>query len=1373
LSSDASATYRGYRKQALYVLWRLVRDASGRHVYRPEGGEDLAVFDDRRLVEVVQVKAYSSALTLSSFNPSSPGGFFARMRVRRAEHPECVHSLATFGPVGTELLGALRREEPHHSTVVRKLCTANPSIVPSEAAVLLDALAPGISRPVEEELREEILGSLSGTISGADPSVGLQLLLFWVFQASERRRDLTRGLLLSQIERIGAFLATLRDSAAEWMNALTPVREETLSDEERTQLRSEYVQGVQARWRHILADADCARPERLAEIREKLHRHAVVVVRGASGQGKSSLGWRYLREYSTDGLRFHVRLVDGRIHALRIANALRAHVQSLRLPAVVYLDISPSDTGWIELVRQLADSNLKVLVAVREEDFRRAGVPLGEIDVGEVVLERIGYEEARAIFAALATSGNASANTLDFEDAWANFTSGEGGPLLEFTYLAAQGQSLSARVDAQIARIQAEVASERGLLTAKHLRLLAVCALANAAGCRVDLDRLCVAVGMDPLSRPLAFFEQEYLLRLSEEGSRSSVATLHALRSKAVLAALLRDSPAAWSELAQMALPLVLDEDCEALVISCFSDFPECDVMLEDAVRAVPLRTWTQAGGIARALLWEGVSRFERQNHTVLAEVLSRYGPGWWLLCEALPVDTEEARAEVLGVLSKMSGGEPPKIVLTSRKGIFAPYVRWVLQAHAPAAGPFLPTDWSCAGDVAFWIGLCGVQCELRNALEQMRPVPLPERATLAQLGTFILGMHALGHVAFATWHAQVAPEIVSRYLFETESVHLEDDGESVKVYFPIVTSADGRNTQAASDWHGQTMKRINLLRLLFPQRTLFASQSLGLEVLGELMPHDPTTKEIPAKNLPAPQGVHLNALLLGLVSYRHRRSKSWTAYVNYATDFREAVCRFLRQLLAAWERMLAERSVQTRSRKLFPADALAEVQGLPGAPMLPRSAVDQWGFVSEGKDISVNTPIGKPERWDSLARFRLWLKSFSKFESATLQMAQCATPATRRHISVKEGRADENVTDKDGHLFLANMEQAWLVLPTMQGEFQRLFAARAPASAATLDAQEKELFRKLWFVAFAFIREPLRRRSRAAAYLDGEMKARRGEFLAQASDEVHRVLGTGGGAQFIERCMLGGVPCLLVVCEHATVASIEPSRKLVVQALSRAARAHAWSLYEWTPIVVEWEQVVVVHTVKGRAIAPAGSAISTHVLFGAQDTFEPKPHHVLDSPIDEGELAAVGVVIWDTPLIRAIVAWQAALVTFALVALRGDIVATFVEERGIPDALLRSVETAFTQELTVGLGVLMDAHDALVAVLAALAESDTPEAEFPRSRLQTLLNWTASSRPGTAIGRDAAPAYVSLFIRSSGEINDFVREMVDWGTGGSVTLAL
>jgi len=282
---NPTATYRGYRKQALYALWRILTDVNGdSRSYRPEGEEDLAVFDNAgRLVEAVQVKDYSAPLTLSDFKPQSPDGFFARMKRRGIEYPFCQHSLATFGLLGAELDGAIVDTGRHRNTVACKLNKKNPSISPTEAMYLLEALNGNVSRHDESKLKEDVLTSVTGTIAGAQGEVALELLLYWIFEASERQRTLTRSSLLQQLQRIGDYLAALRGHTTEWMIAVRPLEVTKLSVEDNERLQQEYRRGVQARWKHILADADCPRPTRLKELHEKVSKHAAVVVRGASG----------------------------------------------------------------------------------------------------------------------------------------------------------------------------------------------------------------------------------------------------------------------------------------------------------------------------------------------------------------------------------------------------------------------------------------------------------------------------------------------------------------------------------------------------------------------------------------------------------------------------------------------------------------------------------------------------------------------------------------------------------------------------------------------------------------------------------------------------------------------------------------------------------------------------------------------------------------------------------------------------------------------------------------------------------------------------------------------------------------------------------
>jgi hypothetical protein len=369
VTDDASATFRGFRHQALYILSRILADdASAEQSYRPEGSEDLAVYDRAgNLIEAIQVKDYSSPLALSNLKNS----FWQRFWQRRQEVPNCRTKLATFSELGPELDGAIRGDTAPRDRVVAKLRKAKSPVSQSSAVEMLDELHGNVLRPDASKLKERVHEAIRNTSIGGDVEVAAELLMYWVFEASENCTLITRNDLLLKLQEIGEYLAALRDTSQEWGRSIIPIKALTLTEESRNRWITDFRKGVHARWEHILADADSVRTSRVAEIHRSFQQSRIVIIRGASGQGKSALGWRYIHDYSAEGARFLIRHVDGPSHALTIANALGDHARKLKLRGVVYIDVSPSDLSWSRLASELASVGMKVLVTVREEDFRR------------------------------------------------------------------------------------------------------------------------------------------------------------------------------------------------------------------------------------------------------------------------------------------------------------------------------------------------------------------------------------------------------------------------------------------------------------------------------------------------------------------------------------------------------------------------------------------------------------------------------------------------------------------------------------------------------------------------------------------------------------------------------------------------------------------------------------------------------------------------------------------------------------------------------------------------------------------------------------------------------------------------------------------
>ena len=101
---------------------------------------------------------------------------------------------------------------------------------------------------------------------------------------------------------------------------------------------------------------------------------------------------------------------------------------------------------WADVVRECAALGIRVLVAIRQEDWQRTA--LHSHTQYEIVEPSLGVNEAKAIFAHLTTHGLIHENVPSAE--WAYECIGEPRLLMEFVYLITQGCMLRDRLLDQI-----------------------------------------------------------------------------------------------------------------------------------------------------------------------------------------------------------------------------------------------------------------------------------------------------------------------------------------------------------------------------------------------------------------------------------------------------------------------------------------------------------------------------------------------------------------------------------------------------------------------------------------------------------------------------------------------------------------------------------------------------------------------------------------------------------------------------------------------------------------------------------------------------------------------------------------------------------
>ncbi len=316
-SLGAEPAYRGYRLQALYAISRILGSASLQHlVFQSEGREDLAIFNEshEELIEAVQVKALSENLAISEFSPDKPDSFFRRAAELARIHPRVAITVVSFGPIGPEMTSAWASDGNERRAIAHKLLDAGFSS--DDIGALFQRVR--LVKIDEDNLAEGIFTTLRDSAVGGDVQHAFDLLHYWLYLASEKREVITHGSLISKINSIGQYLADRAAHHREWFISIVPIEDRQISEDEHVTLGRDFYQGIAAQYEHILAKVDVVRDDKLKRIESAFHESRIVIVHGASGQGKSTLAYRYLHDSVPSLWRFAVKLVANRVQALTV-----------------------------------------------------------------------------------------------------------------------------------------------------------------------------------------------------------------------------------------------------------------------------------------------------------------------------------------------------------------------------------------------------------------------------------------------------------------------------------------------------------------------------------------------------------------------------------------------------------------------------------------------------------------------------------------------------------------------------------------------------------------------------------------------------------------------------------------------------------------------------------------------------------------------------------------------------------------------------------------------------------------------------------------------------------------------------------------------
>lgn len=947
--ADASPTYRGFRKQFLYILWRILCDDNNDSlVYQPEKIEDLAIFEQTTgsgltsgitnkalvLKELIQVKDYSEPLTFSDFNPHSDDSFFHRIK-KELKHRDINISIASYGEFGTELDNALNGRKTEK--VLEKLIDAGiandiaAKIIEKTDAVMLE----------EEKLETEIINKLSEGPASPDPENTFDLLMKWMYDCCEQRQLIQKEDVQTKINSIGTYISERKTHSAEWGVTLASLQEQLDHKYDKTKLVDEYLEGMDATLLHIHAGCDVIRKDLLNEINEKISNSNIVIIHGASGQGKSTLAYRYIYDYYPISLCYEVKNITDSQHALSIARAISGYSKGCG-EILLYIDIKPGWSGWETLLADLRHcNNIKVLVTIREEELHIANLS-SEFLYKDILLE-FTEDEAKRIYQTI-PSRQISGKISSFEEAWQRF--GGTGPLLEFIHLVTHGGKLEERIRAQIDRIHDGIIS--GKRSSTEIDILRLVSVASAFGASCNSYELMKYLGINSI-RFFHKLQDEYLIK--KDGDY--ITGLHSIRSEKILA-LLCDTQKAVTEAVCECISLIASGELYLFLLHTFTRCPNNLTSILNKINSVEIKNWSMAQNILDALLWLGVKKYVEKNSTLLDDVYKRFKSSPASFIDLYVADKNQSKVSMFELMKDHlpeGGVEEMQSFInrqTDKSRILLYCKKWLNKASFIITDTF-SKDFSSIGKICFWAARAKKLVPVDQGILDLF---LKEKSSLTIdfIANFIIGIYNYNEDYFKQI-VQVRDEIIKKYKEETYILRFEEAEDSIKIHYllPLKISEDYDSIVSkdykTADLNDESVFRINILRKIFPDKKVFMTEGYGQNIINIDSfdyYHDDTKKEIPIENLYIDWETNINAVFCNL-AYWQFRSKDWKEYSAILINQRKEIISEINTMC-----QIAAQSLSSKDYAFLNQLSIQFLEKDCIKYPIPQCAVDEWGFSGE-----------------------------------------------------------------------------------------------------------------------------------------------------------------------------------------------------------------------------------------------------------------------------------------------------------------------------------------------------------------------------------------------------------------------------------------
>lgn len=1219
---------RGYRKQFLYTLFRLLQNnIKVKAIFRPEGFEDLDIYDKTgRLIETVQVKDHADPLTFSLLLP-----FFKRSASLIKTDPSIHIELLSFGPIGIELTKAWEMECPERQRILKKFQQNGLS------TEIIHRLFQSINFKEGDE--EYYRDHIDNFLIKSPPLVGdaqstFEILSVWIYYAAEDQKAITHERFCQKLHSIGRYLQSRQAHHRQWFVSILPIDEASHPfTKKQEDLSEEFHQGVSVRYEHIRAGLDCIRQSKIEEIQHGFKQSNIVIIHGASGQGKTALAYRYLHNSIHPVWRFQIKNLESTHETLDIAAALSGYAKDAELPLVLFIDVQPSDIAWPELVKSLSNlPNVRVLITIREEDWKRSYLSSADLSFFDIKLD---FEECEAleIYQNIALHNEAD-KFLNFDDAWIRF--GTGGPLLEFIYFVTKATPLKERLRIQMSRIMDEI--REGKRQKEELTLLTLVSVASAYGTRLNLADTIKSLTLDVPSRTLDCLEDEYLLRRTDD--KVYLTGLHPVRSNILVSLLIDEEISPWTIHAQNCLLILAPEDMETFLLNAFLERPEATDSIIEKLTSHPPNTWQGFGGTLRALIWDGVYKYTEENRELIASCWKILGRAWWmgLDIDLIGIFGKESRNLLLD-LDFINQALKDQIkdfraTQTSKKNAFEPVFEWLSQAKIPSLPSSAVHQWVDVAQTLYWLGFLHITKEEVELFDYEKIKIQVTELPLEILAYLVSGLYQYDEQMCLEIINENYSVILDRFRQETLTPYVKEDGGVLLAHFlfpldDMSSSVSGeqqnlsiRQQSEENPFHKKAMKHYELLAGLFPCHSRFGGQAYGHDLLG--LPFDDTKKTgIDRKQLLPPWPTKYNAVFRCLGNF-YFRPKSWQEYLEIIINTRSEAVSCLDSLrLGIKAYFVSPKAIDLFKGQINLSTWNKCLDSLNQMPMLPKTAVDEWGLLDENSAKTSSSKDKGLKSQSQLFKYQTFLKALSDYSSALgnfFRQSQdiiLSNPYLFRLTEKQRGILfkENNNLDKElkkaqnnKHLPLSNFADAWKALSSVQGEFARLFSSLIDVTQLEdLTKQENDTFYKVWHLWYSFTYNPAERWTAPETRALSVFEVKRSYYFRNIQKNLRRAQKVEKGLNI---CVCEGKTkweesyhVIWIFTDSSSPFTTYKTLDLIYKTLRQSFGHIRYHSVEYYLFELVWKNFVIVPLVRGKSLDRNAWVLPSHRFVSESDT--------------------------------------------------------------------------------------------------------------------------------------------------------------------------